>query len=194
MIERSAIAGLNHLLAQQRWATERLAPFAGESVEFHCPPLPGLRLKILDTGLVEGTKDAAASALIVKLKPGGLPWLLARDEAALKQVGIEGSAELANAVQFLFRHLDWDIEEDLSTLVGDVLAHRLASAGRAFAAWQRAAATRLAESLAEYWTEEQPQLVRPADAARFSAGVAALRDDVTQLEKRIGWIEKREQR
>jgi ubiquinone biosynthesis protein UbiJ len=185
MIERGAVAGLNHLLAQQRWAAEQLAPFAGQCVEFHCPPLPGLRLKILDTGLVERTKDAAASALIVTLKPGGLPLLLARDEAALKQVGIEGSAELANAVQFLFRHLDWDIEEDLSRLVGDVLAHRLASAGRAFAAWQREAATRLAENFAEYWTEEQPLLARPADAAKFCAGVAALREDVTRLEKRL---------
>jgi len=185
MIERSAAAGLNHLLAQQHWAAERLAPFAGQCVEFHCPPLPGLRLKILDTGLVEGTKDVAASALVVKLKPGGLPLLLARDEAALKQVGIEGSAELANAVQFLFHHLDWDIEEDLSRLVGDVLAHRLASTGRAFAAWQREAATRFAENLAEYWTEEQPLLARPAEAAKFCAGVAALREDVARLEKRL---------
>jgi ubiquinone biosynthesis protein UbiJ len=185
MIERSAVAGLNHLLAQQRWAAERLAPFVGQRVEFHCPPLPGLRLKILDTGFVEGTKDAAAGALMVKLKLGGLPLLLARGDAALKQVEIEGSAELANAVQFLFRHLDWDIEEDLSRLLGDVLAHRLASAGRAFAAWQREAATRLAENLAEYWTEEQPLLARRADAAKFCAGVAALREDVTQLEKRL---------
>ncbi|MGB7542742.1 MAG: sterol-binding protein [Burkholderiales bacterium] len=194
MIERGAVAGLNHLLAQQRWAAERLAPFAGQSVEFHCAPFPGLRLRILDTGLVERAKDAAAGALIVKLKPGGLPLLLARDEAALKQVAIEGSAELASTVQFLFRHLDWDIEEDLSRLVGDVLAHRLATGGRAFAAWQREAATRLAENFAEYWTEEQPLLARPADVAKFRAGVDALRDDAARLEKRIESIEKREKR
>src|SRR2546430_11066708 len=45
----------------------------------------------------------------------------------------------------LFRSLIWDFEEDLSRVFGDVVAHRLASGGKAVAAWQRDAALRLAE-------------------------------------------------
>jgi ubiquinone biosynthesis protein UbiJ len=185
MIERGALAGLNHLLQQQPWAAERLRPFAGQVVEFRCPPFPELRLRIADSGLLDRAQAEAASTLVVKLTPGALPFLLARDETARRQVEIEGSADLASAVDNLFRNLTWDVEEDLSRVFGDIVAHRLASGGRAFAAWQREAVLRLGENLAEYWTEEQPLLARPADIENFCRNVDTLRDDVARLEKRI---------
>ena len=189
MLERGAAAGLNHLLAQQPWAVERLKAFAGQCVEFRCPPFPNLRLAILDTGFIEQARADAESALVVKLSPGAWPLVLARDEAALKEIEVEGSAELASAVQYLFRHVAWDIEEDLSRFFGDIVAHRLVSGGKAFAAWQRDAATRLAENLVEYWTEEQPLLARPADVEKFCREVDTLRDDAARLEKRIERLE-----
>ena len=185
MIERGALAALNHLLDQQPWAAERLKPFAGQAVEFRCPPFPDLRLAITDAGLLDRAPAEAASALVVRLTPGALPFLLARDETARKQVEIEGSADLASTVDTLFRRLSWDFEEDLSRLFGDIVAHRLAAGTRTFAAWQRDAALRLAENLAEYWTEERPLLARPADVENFCRGVEALRDDLARLEKRI---------
>jgi ubiquinone biosynthesis protein UbiJ len=185
MIERGALAGLNHLLQQQPWAAERLRPFAGQAVEFRCPPFPDLRLRIADSGLLDRAQAEAASALVVKLTPAALPFLLARDETARKQVEIEGSADLASTVDYLFRNLTWDVEEDLSRVFGDIVARRLASGGRAFAAWQGEAVLRLAENLAEYWTEEQPLLARPVDVENFCRNVDTLRDDVARLEKRI---------
>jgi ubiquinone biosynthesis accessory factor UbiJ len=185
MFERSAVAGLNHLLLQQPWAAERLKAFAGQGVEFHCPPLPHLRLKIADSGLLDSAGEGAASALVVKIKPGALPFLIARVDAARSQIQIEGPADLASTVDYLFRHLAWDVEEDLSAVFGDVVAHRLASGGKAFAAWQREAALRLAENLAEYWTEEHPLLARPEDVDRFVRDVDALGGEVARLEKRV---------
>ena len=189
MLERGAIAGLNHLLSQQDWAAERLRPFAGQSVEIQCPPFPDLRLTILENGLLEPARDGATSALVVRLKAGALPLMLARDEGARGQVEIVGSADLAGAVDDLFRRLKWDFEEDLSTVFGDVVAHRLASGGKAVAAWQREALLRLAENLAEYWTEERPLLVRPHDAEKFHRDAAVLQDEVARLEKRIERLE-----
>src|SRR5260370_17479995 len=133
MIERGALAGLNHLLQQQPWAAERLRPFAGQVVEFRCPPFPELRVRIGDSGLLDRAQAEAASTLVVKLTPGALPFLLARDETARRQVEIEGSADLASAVDNLFRNLTWDVEEDLSRVFGDIVAHRLASGARALA-------------------------------------------------------------
>jgi ubiquinone biosynthesis protein UbiJ len=185
MIERGAVAALNHLLAQQPWAARRLQAFAGASAEFSCPPFPDLRVSVASSGLLEPAPAQAEMALTVKLKPAALPLLLARDEAALKEVHIEGSAELAATVQHLLRHLAWDAEEDLSRFVGDVVAHRLVAIGRTFAAWQLEAARRLAENFAEYWTEEQPLLARTADVANFCRDVDALRDKVAQIEQRL---------
>jgi ubiquinone biosynthesis accessory factor UbiJ len=190
MLERGAVATLNHLLSQQPFAAERLRPFAGKSVEIRCPPLPRLQVTILESGLLERSPDGAASTLLVKLKPGALPLLLARDEAARGQIEIDGPADIAGAVDALFRDLGWDFEEDLSRVFGDVVAHRLASGGKAFAAWQREALTRLAENFAEYWVEERPLLVRPADTQRFRDDAGGLQDEVARLEKRIERLER----
>jgi ubiquinone biosynthesis protein UbiJ len=154
-------------------------------VEFRCPPFPELRVRITDGGLLDRAQAEKASTLVVKLTPGALPFLLARDETARREIEIEGSADLASTVDHLFRNLTWDVEEDLSGVFGDIVAHRLASGGRAFAAWQREAVLRLGENLAEYWTEERPLLARPADVESFCRNVDTLRDDVARLEKRV---------
>ncbi len=185
MLERGAIAALNHLLAQQPWAAQRLLPFAGATAEFRCPPFPDLRVNVAPDGMLGDAPAQAKAALTVEIKPGALPLLLLRDEAALKDIRIAGSADFAAAVQHLLRHLSWDAEEDLSRVVGDVFAHRVVAQGSAFFDAQREAVTRIAENLAEYWTEERPVLARSADVADFRRDVDLLRDQVTQLEKRI---------
>jgi ubiquinone biosynthesis protein UbiJ len=190
MLERGAVAALNHLLSQNDSAAGRLRGFAGQSVEVRCPPFPELRLRITGDGMLERAPADAAGTLVVKLKAGALPLLLAGDESARGQVAIEGPADLAGAVDELFRTLRWDAEEDLSRVLGDVVAHRLASGGRDFSAWQRDALQRLAENLAEYWTEERPLLVRPADAEKFRGDSGALDEEVARLEKRIERLEQ----
>jgi len=153
------------------------------------PSFPDLRVAIQESGMLGPARGEAASALLVKLKPGALPLLLARDDAARGHIEIEGTADLAGAVDELFRRLGWDYEEDLSRVFGDVVAHRLASGGKAFAEWSREAVQRLAENLAEYWVEEQPLLVRPAVAEKFGLEVDALREQAARLEQRIERLE-----
>jgi ubiquinone biosynthesis protein UbiJ len=190
MIERGALAALNHLVSQQPAAAERLRGFAGQVVEIRCPPFPVLRTRITGAGFLERAQEGAASALVVKLRPGALPLLAAGDERSRGQIEIAGPADLAGAVEFLVRELRWDFEEDLSGVFGDVVAHRLAEGGREFAAWQRDALQRLAENLAEYWTAEQPLLVRPADAEKLRRDSGALQDAVARLEDRIARLER----
>ena len=185
---QTTAAFLNHLLAAQESARERLKPFAGKRVELHNYPLPHLRLAILESGLLESSDEPGAD-LTVTLTPGALPRLLARDEKALADVDFAGPEDLADAVRDLYRELKWDIEEDLSRIFGDVVAHRMASAGREFVAWQKEAGERLGQNLVEYWTEEVPVLARPADIEDFARGVDALREECAQLEQRIVQLE-----
>jgi len=185
VLPHPGIYALNHLLGAEAWARDKLRPYAGQCVEFRSPPLPALHLEILDSGQLAAAAQDAVPNLVVTIGPGALPALAQGEEALMREIGIEGSADLASTVQYLFRHLRWDMEEDLSRLFGDVLAHRMAEQGRRFAAWNREAAQNLAQNLAEYWIEEQPLLARPADVRRFLAGVDQLRDDLARIEKRI---------
>jgi ubiquinone biosynthesis accessory factor UbiJ len=188
MFEAPAVAALNHLLQGQPWARERLRSFAGKRILFRLAPLPVLVLRILDSGLVEAAAADGATDLTVTAKPAALPHLLARDESALAQVELSGPVDLASTVQLLFRELSWDAEEDLSKLVGDVLAHRVAGAARDFVSWQKDAAIRLSQNLAEYLTEERPVLVAGADWVSFRRSLDILNEDCTRLERRIEQI------
>lgn len=174
---------LNHLLDAEPWARERLAPFAGETVEVRNPPFPALRFVILPGGRLEA--GGADPALVILLKPDALLALSRGQEHFVRSLEVTGDPKLAAEVMALARHLRWDVEEDLSRLFGDVVAHRLAQAARGFVAWQADAARRLAGSLADYAVDEKHVLVARAELERFSADVARLRDALERLEKRV---------
>jgi ubiquinone biosynthesis protein UbiJ len=176
---------LNHLLAAEAWARDKLKPYAGQCVEFRASPLPALCLQILESGLLGNAAQDAAPNLVVTIGSGALPALMQGEEALMREINIEGNADLAGTVQYLFRHLRWDFEEDLSRVFGDVIAHRMVEQGGRFAAWNREAAGKLAQNLAEYWIEEQPILARPAAVRQFLTDVDQLRDDLARIEKRI---------
>ena len=185
MLNRAGLRGINHVLAQHAWARQRLFPHAGRVVEFRLPPLPDLRLAIAADGQVAEAATDAAPDLVVNIKPSALPYLLLRDEAIMREVEITGSADLAQLVQQLFRELEWDFEEDLSRVFGDIAAHRMAGMARDLMGWQRTAGLRLAQNFAEYWTEEDPMIARREDLAQFAREVERTRDDTERLEKRI---------
>jgi len=185
MLPNPGIFALNHLLGAEAWARDKLKPYAGQCVEFRSPPLPALRLDILDSGLLRSAAQDAAPNLVVSIGPGALPAMLRGEDALLREIGIEGNADLAGTVQYLFRHLRWDVAEDLSKVFGDVIAQRMVSEGKRFAAWNRETAEKLAQNFAEYWIEEQPLLARPAAVRQFLADVDQLRDDIARLEKRV---------
>jgi ubiquinone biosynthesis protein UbiJ len=174
---------LNRLLAAEAWARGRLAPFAGETVELRAAPLPTLRLRILEGGTVEA--GGGEPALTMTLKPEFLAALVRGEEHAMRSVDVQGNAKLAAEVLVLVRHLRWDAEEDLSRVFGDVAAHRIAEAGRAFAAWHLDAAQRLVAAFTDYLTEEKQILARRPDVEALGESVGRLRDAIARLDKRV---------
>jgi len=161
---------LNRLLDAEPWARERLALFAGETLEVRNPPFPRLRFTILPGGRLEAGGEAPALVATLRFA---------------RPVELSGDEKLAAEVRLLLRHLRWDFEEDLSRLVGDVAAHRLAAALRALAAWPADAARRLGETLADYAIEEKRMLVGRAELEELRAALARLDQALGELEKRV---------
>ena len=71
---------------------------------------PDLRLRV-----AEASPLALAQTVLAGAKP---------------PVEIQGDVQLAAEIGWLVDNLRWDLEEDLSRLFGDLVAHRIASAGR----------------------------------------------------------------
>lgn len=175
---------VNHLLQAASWATDRLQAHAGKSFRVHAP-LSTTDLQVAPDGLVQaGARDSDANVTI-RLSAGQWLRLLARDRTALKDASVQGDAEFAAALSYVAENLEWDYEEDLSRIMGDVAAHRIAGALRQAQIWRKDAAASTAESLKEYLTEEQPMLAKREAVERFTGEVDNLRDDVERLAKRI---------
>ena len=140
--------------------------------------------------------DWALRALVIVLALDFLPALVfawvyeLTPEGLMREVRVEGNAEFADALGFVFRHLRWDVEEDLSRLIGDIAAHRLVDAGRRFGVEGRDALERASGNLIEFLTEERPVLVARAALPGFATDIAALRDAVGRLDKRVARIER----
>jgi ubiquinone biosynthesis accessory factor UbiJ len=179
-----ATQALNHVLRSAPLAMERLRRHAGRTAAFQVGPMR-LAFTIQTTGEVTAALPGATRDLTVRLSPFLLPRLAAREEAAFREIEMEGDMELAQEVSFLARHLTWDVEEDLSHLVGDIAAHRIVSGAREVALWGREAALRTAQGAAEYWTEESPLIASRVKVEDFIRGVSEVRDAVERLEKRI---------
>ncbi|MGH7290354.1 MAG: ubiquinone biosynthesis accessory factor UbiJ [Myxococcota bacterium] len=181
---RTAAAAVNHVLAPAAWARARLKPFAGRTVHVHSVPFV-LALTLTAEGLWQPGAADAAPDLTLRLTPPVLARLALRDAAAWRAVSVEGDTALARELGFLAEHLRWEAEEDLSRVVGDVAAHRLAQAARALARWPRESCEPLARSFAAYWTEERPLVAGRDDVAAFNRGVDDLRDGLARLEARL---------
>lgn len=159
----------NHVLDGESWARERLARFAGKAIELRAPLLPTLLVTITPQGRLEpgGTLPPAAT---VKFGP---------------TIDVSGETDLSSELRDLSRILRWDVEEDLSRVFGDVIAHRAVATGRALWDWPRDAAQRMVEALGDYATDEAKLLVRRPELDAFGGALARLAAALDELERRV---------
>jgi len=175
---------INHVLRGNTWARERLTTHAGLVACIDNPPF-SLMMVVTASGEVADAAPDAVADVTVRVTPGLMLRLLARDASAWDDVKVEGNAEFAASIHYIAHNIRWDVEEDLSRVFGDIAAHRMVKTGREIANWGQQGADNLARSFTEYWTEERPLIASRAEIEQFNRDVDALRDDVARLEKHI---------
>ena len=143
-------------------------------------------------GRLELSERAEADA-----KLSGRPLSLARlaatgDEDVLrsKAVRVSGDPLVAQDFRELIRIAAPDFEEELSRLVGDLAARRLASVARDLAGWGLDAADRLSRDVAEYLQEESHNLPARVEVEAFLDRVDATAEAFERLEARVARLER----
>lgn len=156
-IQRRLVLVANHVLMQEPEAQARLARQSHRVIEARWRDFV-MRLATTPAGLMDLAPAAAQPDLTLTVTQES-PWQLA--QAALRgdkpPVQIAGDVQLAAEINWLVEHVRWDLEEDLSRVIGDAPAHAAGEAGRA-----------MVKGLREF-TARAPQ---PA-AAASPAGTAA---------------------
>lgn len=128
-LENRLILLLNHVLQQEPEAMARLKRQAGQPVRL-CWGALALTLQSSSAGLLERCSPDAAAALTVTVQDNALSLgrrLMAGERPA---VDVQGDVQLAAEVAWLADNVRWDVQEDLSRLLGDAPAHLLVEALR----------------------------------------------------------------
>lgn len=190
MLTRSLLAAVNHVLASEDWAPSRLAKFAGQSVSVGFGSL-SLAFTISARGLLEkGVATPDTPATVTLTLPDDAPArFLANPTSLLSAAQIAGSADLAETLGFVIRHLRWDVESDLSLLLGDIVGRRTAQILKALDKWQRNAAGNGLLGVGEWLSEESGLVAARRDVERFCLNVDALHEDCRRLESRLQRVE-----
>ena len=100
-------------------------------------------------------------------------------------VRLTGDTELAGQFRELFRLARPDVEEELSALLGDPLAHQLGELARGFGDWSRRAGDSVGRSVGDYLKEERRSLPARAEVDEFVAAVDTLANDVERAAARL---------
>ncbi|MGZ8196771.1 MAG: ubiquinone biosynthesis accessory factor UbiJ [Burkholderiales bacterium] len=189
MLEVFAVPALNRLLRSSPWALERLQPHAGKTALLACPPVE-LKLTVTESGELTPAVAETQPDVTIETTPGLLLRVVSGDENAWGEAQVHGDVQLAGAIDYLRRNLNWDYEEDLSRIFGDIVAHRMVSAAHGLQRWGRSAAVNVARAVGEYATHENPQIASAQALEEFNAEVDRVRDDVERLEKRIELLQQ----
>ena len=190
------LRGLNALLHREPWARERLAAQAGKSLRLTAGDPWVLQCTIASDGSLQPCDSAVVPDVVLSIPPERrreLPGAWRTDGLAgvTGLARIQGDAGLAHLVSDLARSLRWDVEDDLSRVVGDMAAVRLTRAGRELAGGLQQAARRAQDTLGEYLGDESGLGTRRSDFQAWQTARQALESRLDQLDVRLQRLEHR---
>lgn len=175
---------LQHITQQNNWARPYLTPFSGQVITFDFV-LMQAHLIILEDGSLAIAPDKTQANATVHIPPSLGLRLATGDAHAKSLIKVEGDLHLATEVSKVLQQMRWDIEEDLSHVVGDIAAFKLGEVSKSMFAQVKKQSTDLADMVAEYWQEEKNILAKKPHITQFNDAVDTLRHDVERFEKRI---------
>jgi len=105
-------------------------------------------------------------------------------------IGINGDVAVAQKFQKLFEMIKPDIEEELSHVVGDVMANNIVKFSKKTGVWMINTRDILQENIKEYLQEEIKLIPSKYEFNFFSKEVSKIRDDIERLEKKINEFQR----
>ncbi len=195
MTKRSIVA-IEHLLNQHiqesSTAQDRLFALVGRSLAINIQNF-GTNLRLdaeqtrLGVSMISDDSIVATTATISGTPLTLLNLLNVSTLADFRAAGVEFSGDIQTAEAFaeLLRLARPDLEEELSHLVGDIVAHKMARSVRRVKGWGTRAIDALTMDTSEFLQEEIRQLPPRVEVESFSREVERLREDTDRTAQRV---------
>ena len=139
------------------------------------------------TGRYTGEPDVVISGTLLALARLTTPS--ATDAIRDGSVELHGDAHVAQQFQKLLRYARPDIEEEISTLLGDAAAQSLGDFARRAREWGKGARETMQQNISEYLAEESRAVPSQHEVEMFQRNVNSLRDDVARFEARLNRLQ-----
>lgn len=182
-------SALNLYLRQDPEALEHCAAMEGKVIELD---ITGVGLALYFVPGADGIQvfsryEGEADTRLIGSPLGFARLTLGAREDTLFQgeVEIQGDSEIGHQFQEILSHLEWDWEEQLSRVTGDVVAHQIGNLSRQVQRFAREARDTLGQDLSEYLQEESRLLPTRIEVSHFLDEVDRLRADLDRLTARI---------
>jgi len=183
-------AAINHCLQFDPDALQRVRTLTGKvvgiellglSLKFYLlPDSVGLQLRAEFDGEVDvWLRGAPLSMMRMGLGGDQQKALFSGD------VAIEGDTETGQHIRDIMNDLDLDWEEQIATLVGDVIGHKIGNVVRGVADWAAQTRATVEQDVSEYLQEESRLLPHREEVGPFLDAVDTLRSDVERMEARV---------
>lgn len=185
----------NRFLRMNPQAEAEFAELQGKRIAFKLSDL-GLAMTFVPqaSGLqVFAEGDETADAAVLASSMDFIKIALATDkrEAALSSgMRFAGDTELAQRFQQIMEGIDFDWEEQLSRLTGDVIAHQIGGGLRRLFSFGQQAATRGASQAAASLSKDEGEIISRQDFSGFSQEIDELRDATARLEARFARLQQ----
>ena len=181
---------LNKYLSLDEDVAIFLQPLAGKIIAVNiqpfnetlylCPTTQGIQ--IID--FYEGTIDTTLTGSLAALGLMGLSSTPARSFFS-GEVLIEGDLKIGQQFQTLFEQLDIDLEEPLSQITGDVIAHKIGNFFRSANQWQQESLKTAQLNIREFLQDETQDLPPAPEVNMLSQDIDQLKEECDRLEARI---------
>ena len=176
---------LNHVLSQNDWMSSRLKKFHNKTILIKISEL-SIFFKVNKKGLLEHISQVKDPDASISMPINSFINQIIHKEN--KGITIKGDIDLAKEVSEILKKTKWDVEEDLSKIIGDVAANRLGILGGKFLNESKKVTISIAEAFKEYWEEEKPLIAKKTRVQQFLAEIDNINEDVERIEAKINNI------
>lgn len=184
------LRALNHLIEQERWAHNLLRPREGQSIAITLP-IGDFQIAIQE-GMFVNASDSTNLPSVSLTIPQEAIWTFLKEgkSGAMKFVKISGDIDFAADLNRLAADLKWEVEEDLSKLLGDATARRVVLESQKMLHQTQLAMNDLKGGIRDYLVYEKNILVDSQQMSDFKSELRLLRDQIDRAEKKVNLLEQ----
>ncbi len=172
----------DHLFQQNEWLKKDFSKHKSKSILFNIGPIH-YALIINDNGMPEYIDYIETYDAEIKLSILSAIELMRGNKKAY--IEINGDIDFATLVSNALKEVEWDYEDDLSQIIGDIPAYHLVELGKKILKSSKETSFNILDTFKEYWLEEKPLIAKKRLVEKFNNEVDNLRFDVDRLEQRF---------